>query len=325
LSEGIIAYDKVVVDEAARANPPDLLIALTQGRKIILVGDDRQLPQLIEDNLVDKVLENADTDIRKETEDTLRMSMFEYLKNRIIQLEQKDDIKRFIQLKTQFRMHPFLGDFVSEQFYENSLENGIKDVELFRHDLPGTGNKPALWHDVPFLQDRGPERSWPSWRRRSEAIYIAQKLSEWIDIQGPNGKKFSFGVISFYAAQTPALLEAFNAKGLCEKQDNGLHVKEQYVDRLEVGTVDAFQGKEFDVVFLSLVRSGDINNIKNDRKTFGHLVFTNRLCVGMSRQKKLLVVVGDRELMKTEAARDHVPALYNFCAICQTKPEGGML
>ena len=38
-----------------------------------------------------------------------------------------------------------------------------------------------------------------------------------------------------------------------ETRDADGHLKE----RLRVGTVDAFQGKEFDVVFLSMTRSND--------------------------------------------------------------------
>jgi hypothetical protein len=327
-AKGSIIYDTVVVDEAARTNPPDLLISLNQAKtRIILVGDDRQLPQLTEEDLVKEALENSALDMRKEMDGKLQDSMFAYLKKRIKQIEKNDGIKRYTQLDTQFRMHPFLGDFVSEQFYVphgEGFKSGLKDTELFRHDLPGTGNKPALWLNVPLSLGRE-ERKETSWYRPREAESIAQKLSEWIDIEAPNGKKFSFGVISFYAAQTTALLEALHAKGICEKQDNELCVKEQYADRLEVGTVDAFQGKEFDIVFLSLVRSRNIGSIKIATGTFGHLLSPNRLCVSMSRQKKLLVVVGDKGLMQTDLAREQVPALYNFREICENGQEGLMV
>jgi len=45
-------YDTVVVDEAARANPLDLFIPLAKAkRRIILVGDHRQLPHIIDREL----------------------------------------------------------------------------------------------------------------------------------------------------------------------------------------------------------------------------------------------------------------------------------
>lgn len=60
-------------------------------------------------------------------------------------------------------------------------------------------------------------------------------------------------------------------------------------ERLRVGTVDSFQGMEFNIVFLSVVRSRDIKTINDELKDynlFGFLVSKNRLCVSMSRQKK---------------------------------------
>ena len=49
--------------------------------------------------------------------------------------------KRVITLDRQFRTHPTLGRFISEQFYEPSgehVENGIDDPALFTHGLPST-------------------------------------------------------------------------------------------------------------------------------------------------------------------------------------------
>ena len=82
------------------------------------------------------------------------------------------------------------------------------------------------------------------------------------------------------------------------------------------------------MVFLSMVRTQNMDklpqNIKNetDQKTkagllFGHLMSENRLCVSMSRQKKILVVVGDSELVKTEIGSKYVPALGNYFDLCK--------
>ena len=85
-----------------------------------------------------------------------------------------------------------------------------------------------------------------------------------------------------------------------------------------VGTVDAFQGKEFDIVFLSVTRSNTIPAETDDdyRRKFGHLVVANRLCVAMSRQRQLLVAVGDQAMFRTDAARAAVPGLTRFLELC---------
>ena len=45
-------YDLVIVDEAARANPLDLFIPMSMGRKIVLVGDHKQLPHMLEPDVL---------------------------------------------------------------------------------------------------------------------------------------------------------------------------------------------------------------------------------------------------------------------------------
>ena len=75
----------------------------------------------------------------------------------------------------------------------------------------------------------------------------------------------------------------------------------------KVGTVDAFQGMEFDVVFLSVVRSeGSID-----------FLTPNRLCVSMSRQKKVLIAVGCKDFFTSKEARSQkIPALSEFYDLC---------
>ena len=108
-----------------------------------------------------------------------------------------------------------------------------------------------------------------------------------------------------------------------------------------MGSVDAFQGMEFDVIFLSVVRSHkkapdvnydllnmDLDDVSKDSEiysnwkkyidklgmsVYGFLTSENRLCVALSRQKKLLVVVGDSNIFvgKTwcDVADKCVPAM----------------
>ncbi|EAB8409633.1 hypothetical protein ZG30_004163 [Salmonella enterica subsp. enterica] len=48
-------YDWVIVDEAARATPGELAIAIQSGRRVLLVGDHRQLPPLYPEPVVRKI------------------------------------------------------------------------------------------------------------------------------------------------------------------------------------------------------------------------------------------------------------------------------
>ena len=63
-------------------------------------------------------------------------------------------------------------------------------------------------------------------------------------------------------------------------------------------------------------KTKDDDREKQARALFGHLCLYNRLNVSMSRQKKLLVVVGDMGLLQSELAADFVPGLVDFLKLC---------
>lgn len=333
----MVKYDTVIIDEAARVSPRDLLIPMAMAEKrIILVGDHRQLPHLIDEEVA-RVLEGDDSSGPPVDVDFVKKSMFEYLFNRLKKLEEKDDIKRTVTLDAQYRTHPLLGDFASNNFYQKYNEGYRSPLSEshFEQRLQGIENKAAIWIDVPNSQ--GKEAVLPSRSRQrvSEAKVIAEHVNKWIGSE--EGSGLSFGVISFYKAQVFAVYEALQKFGITERaQDGTWQICQEYrflengEERLRIGTVDAFQGMEFDIVFLSMVRSQDMNALpphirneedykKKQQKLFGHLMSENRLCVSMSRQKKVLAIVGDGVLANTQIAVDAVPALKNFYNLCHEK------
>lgn len=320
-----VEFDNVIVDEAARANPLDLLIPMCRAaRRIILVGDHRQLPHLLEPE-VERELERS---VRDETKEQIRKSLFERLFLHVKNLEAQDGIKRWVTLDTQYRMHPVLGAFVSDTFYKVhgeafSSPGGAEESPTFAHHLRGQyQNKLAVWKDIP-ISSGGEERAGSSWRRRSEANWIASEARRLME-EAPH---LSLGIISFYSAQVDAIREAMEQNELTTRTDDGeLVVGDTWrtttdthgepCERLRVGTVDAFQGKEFDIVILSVTRSNRIapNDETGKRRRLGHLLLENRLCVAMSRQKRLLIVVGDSSM-----ATGEVPGLHDFVKLCQGK------
>ena len=329
----MVKYDTVIIDEAARTSPRDLLIPMSHAEKrIILVGDHRQLPHLIDEEIA-RALESDDSSGTRAGANFVT-SMFEYLFNRLKKLEEKDGIKRTVTLDAQYRTHPLLGNFASDNFYRKYNEGYRSPLSesYFEQHLQGIENKAAIWIDVPNSQ--GKEAVLPSRSRQriSEAKVIAEYVNKWIDSEENSG--LSFGVISFYKAQVSAVYEALQKYGITERAQDGTwqicpeyHLLKNGEQRLRIGTVDAFQGMEFDIVFLSMVRSQDMNALpphihnekdykKKQQKLFGHLMSENRLCVSMSRQKKVLAIVGDGVLANTQIAEDAVPALKNFYDLC---------
>ena len=299
-------YDTIIIDEAARVNPGDLMVPMAQGkRRIILVGDHRQLPHIYNEEIFEN-MQSTDGSVNKEV---VKVSMFEYLMNKSKELYSQDHIERTITLDAQYRMHPVLGRFISKQFYEKYGEGFMSPLpaENFEQNL---FKKPLVWYDL--KNSAGNEEKFGTSRvRHCEADLIADKVKEFIESNNgvdKAGKKLKYGVITFYSAQVKEIQKKLGV----------------YADQVRVGSVDAFQGMEFDVIFLSVVRSHkkapevnlnllnmDLSNTDVDSdvykswkeyvdqlgmKTYGFLTSENRLCVSLSRQKKVLIVVGDSNI-----------------------------
>ncbi|HCB1812761.1 TPA: AAA family ATPase [Citrobacter braakii] len=314
-------YEYVIVDEAARVSPRDLMVAMAQGKRIILVGDHRQLPHIIDEEVARQMEEGEGG---QDENDWLKKSMFQYLfSTRLKTLEEYDGITRRVTLDKQYRMHPLLGSFISRNFYERFAPTeqfgSGRPVSDFAHALSSTNGKPAVWLDVPAQIGRH-QKDGTSWTRPAEAAVIVRKLDEWMISDA--GKGLSFGVISFYKAQADLIRKQLR------------HIADDD-KKLRVGTVDSFQGMEFDVVFLSMVRTMPSRESieackrrviskgeswtasKEAQFCFGHLCLYNRLNVSMSRQKKLLVVVGDTGALQNQLAEDFVPGLVDFLQLCR--------
>jgi superfamily I DNA and/or RNA helicase len=328
------SYDTVIVDEAARATPLDLFIPMSKAsRRIVLVGDHRQLPHIL-DRELERELEEAlssESTAEQRTSEMLNESLFERLFKDLRKREERDGIRRTVTLDEQYRMHPVLGRFVSDQFYAphgaHEAFRSPRPPEEFAHSLPGYGG-PAAWLEVP--QALGGETSGQSKSRPAEATAIVAELKRLMDSK--EGRGLTFGVISFYSAQVDLIAEELERNGmLLRTEDGATEIVEPYrelrlecgrtAERLRVGTVDAFQGMEFDVVFLSMVRSNTYADTseKDRRKKFGHLMSPNRLCVAMSRQKRLLIVAGDDTMLRSTHATTAIGPLVQFRELSEVR------
>lgn len=313
-----VVYDVAIIDEAARVSPLDLMIPMANAKKIILVGDHKQLPHMLDEKTMEKMGEsNQISDYYKSI---LEESLFERLYKFL------EPVGKTVTLDIQHRNHPILGQYISDNFYLSDGD-GVRspDSEGFRasktQHLSLTNQKPCMWINIPNGSDEYmDQKRGTSHYRPAEAKIIAKLAKRWI--QERDNEYMTLGLVSFYSAQK---LEMRNA---LEKE--GVDINESFMDvsthkikkRLEIGTVDEFQGKEFDVAFLSVVRSHSLDYLNNKRiplpGIFGHLMSKNRLCVAMSRQKKLLVVVGDSNLMTSSYAQEAVPEITNFYNLCKT-------
>ena len=175
-----------------------------------------------------------------------------------------------------------------------------------------------------------PEGKGQSKHRKAEAEKIMWILNELR--KDPQFENLSVGIITFYSRQVSLLFEEASKKDNCYtiKTKDGYEIHSDYktiqgdTEKLRIGTVDSFQGKEFDIVILSTVRSNSIKRIEgNERNVFGFLTLKNRLNVAFSRAKKMVIVVGDEAMYEDEYAKIHVYGLYDFCTNITKNKEYG--
>ena len=311
-------FQNVILEEAARSNPLDLLIPMTRAlRRIILVGDQKQLPQLIENDIVEDVVSEkfedlAERDIaRKKYESSLFGILYKNL--------EKAQKKRMIRLNEQFRMHPAIGNFISALYYDNEVKAGMKDQEFKKsHGLTVFGLKDKVMVFCDVSHEQGYEKKGVGKSRECEAKRVMSLVKE--IMSDPGAKDLSIGVITFYAAQCDLIFNEAEKMGVANRLPSGDYEIDDSVkstrdgrEKFRIGTVDSFQGKEFDVVILSATRSNTIERKEgNVRKVFGFLTSENRLNVAFSRAQRLLIVCGDSGMFKDEYAQTYVNGLYEF-------------
>ena len=321
VTDGNLTFNTVIIDEAARANPLDLQIPMSiASQRIVLVGDQRQLPHIVDQRIADTVVSREQELL--ELEESLFGRLFRFLENE----RRTGRPNRVVTLNKQFRMHPELGNFVSQNFYEMYGEKieSPRPATDFEHGVQGYVGRFAAWIDVP--RSKGSEsQSGKSRIREVEAKVIADEAKRILEAD----PAITLGVITFYRAQADLILDYLMEIDVADRDpesgivgifsDQWKFTKDKsgdIVERLRVDTVDAFQGKEFDVSMLSTVRTPGASNLDPNR-AFGHLRIMNRLCVALSRQRKLLIVVGDREsLIRHQLAETHIKPLCAFSEMC---------
>lgn len=257
-------YDYVVLDEANRATVLDSLIVLARGKRFILVGDRLQLQP---------VLSEAEEQLRLEPAlaraGVIGKSLFVWL------TERHFPDRAVVFLDEQNRMHPTIGGLIARAFYDDRLRNGPAAP---RRDtgVPFFG-QPAVWVDTRGLRGLRESRNrGPSLFNLPEARLVTT-ITRHLLRNAP--ADMDVGVIAAYAEQAAVLRRMMRG----EQRTPGR--------KLEIDTVDAFEGREKDIVVVSMVRS-------NKRREIGFLQLMQRINVALSRSRRLLIIVGDTATLR---------------------------
>lgn len=271
-------FEYVIVDEAAKATFPEIMISLVKAKKVVLVGDHKQLPPMFDREAIYRSSKKIDINALKNGGFG---KIFETL---------PDSCKT--TLNTQYRMHPAIGNMISSIFYENTVQNGISAEERTLN-LSCTNNKALIWVTTSktYFNKRCETKQGNSYINQLEVQVILAYLKK-LDNE-LEGKKYTIGVITPYKAQLALLRSRLNT----------IEIKNI---NIEINTVDAFQGSQKDVILYSTVRSNQKNGI-------GFLREHPRMNVSFSRAKCLLIIVGDMDFICNERSRENLfPQVANY-------------
>ena len=107
-------------------------------------------------------------------------------------------------LRTQYRMHPAIGNLISKVFYDGALENGVsKDVRRRLADwLPGV----VTWLSTSgSLPNRAEARRGESYENASEVETIMRLLTKLETKSEGERERVAVGIITGYSAQVDRL------------------------------------------------------------------------------------------------------------------------
>ncbi len=295
--------DWVVVEEAAKAWPTELAVPLCRGTRWTLIGDHKQLPAHRRNDIIrflDSCADDPDEDIRhlaERRDDYVRaFDLFRSLfddeadrsKTTAGPAVLKANLERpLLTLGTQYRMRVPIKEVVSRVFYpvrsgriqDDGLPLGIlhggEEVPVSPLTTPRwLAGQSLVWIDTGDSPDCADE---PQWSNEGEARIVRSVVDLLAPRPVPPGAASggpSLAVLSPYRKQNQLLAH----RGL------GPYLS----------TVHAFQGREADIVVVSLVR----DRVRADTRSrpwasLGHLGSPDLINVMFSRARQLLVIVGN--------------------------------
>jgi len=252
-------FDVAVIDEGSQQVEPSTLIPIMRADRFYIAGDHKQLPPTV-------MSEEA-----KELEKTL----FERLIYGHPELS--------TMLEVQYRMNEKIMEFPNKEFYGGKLraaesvkehtlaDFNLKEPEKFKEVLDP--KEPLAFLDTSSINalEFQPEGS-TSYENYEEAK-IAIEIAEELHRMGLENK--DIGIITPYAAQVKLIKQLLLEKDF----------------KVEVNSVDGFQGREKEAIIISFVRS-------NEEGEVGFLKDLRRLNVAITRARRKLICIGNAETLK---------------------------
>lgn len=271
------SYDLVVLEEAARGWLTEIMVPMVHANRWLLIGDQEQLPAFAATEVtramsidVDENLTGSATDSPASAELAPFLSWFGSLFESPVTTRERQIDPRKVLL-VQRRMHPDIGNLVSGAFYGGKLKNHSSTKRTHRLEgAPFPSNTAFLWVDTSPLGEAAREHGFTNY---CECQVLRMLIEDYIrDFPQHEESIPAVRVLTPYRDQRKKLMHV--VKILPEEA---------------FATVHSFQGRQAEVVFVSLTRN---NTFDSNGRALGFLQAPELTNVMFSRARRLLVVVG---------------------------------
>ena len=257
-----LTFDYAIVDEASKCKFEDIIISLPRVRHLVLIGDFMQLdPMYDEYKNIDPKFQLL---LNSEQWENMNRSSFSMLLSQFVDFNERKKIDNFnanpcvAVMKRQYRMNKGIFNLIQPIY---SIHKGFELID----------EKKMTSNDIKCIEIKGNEighgTSFYNVEEGDTVVSILNMIKNNKE-QYPSIK--SIGIITGYRAQQNYLVRKLKNFKMPDTQ-------------VQIGTFDRFQGREYDLVIVSLVRTvklGFTNNIR-------------RMNVAFSRAKNHLLVLGD--------------------------------
>ncbi|CAH1274496.1 HELZ2 [Branchiostoma lanceolatum] len=285
--------EECIIDECGMCTEPESFVPIVgvpverngfmtfhNPKQVILIGDHQQLRPI--------VLEKTSQQLGMDT------SLFQRY------------AWKATMLTTQYRMHEAICSFPSRTFYENKLRTHQSVTARPRHPTldglwPGGANRPTAFCHVVGREEvqtvataEGNQMSRSNEMEADMAVKMAISLVREHNIQPDD-----IIILSQYRAQCALI----NKNLLAERR----RLNDVRLERVGVNSVVASQGSEWDYVIFSTVRSLPSYEIEQNpspswlRKYLGFIMDQNQINVAITRAKRGLCIIGNKNLLRVHS------------------------
>lgn len=289
-------FDIIIFDEAGMSRMDEFLFCSQLGQKVVVFGDQRQLPPFPLSNEVLNKLKKKHRYTSSSTRDIINFGALEWLaQNRKFPV---------IMLQRSYRcQNPRLLRFSSTLFY-NARVKTSENAEYFRlpyHERKekypsstlqfyNTGSLPkAIRREKIIIEGSG-----PGLENMCEAKICRHVLMKSLDVYDPD----RIMIISPYKRQVKLIKAVLKYEEIRKYLPDSIFREDwNFFLKSKIATVDSFQGGESDLVIISYVRS-------NEGRGIGFVDSPNRINVAHTRCRRGIIIIGDLECLKKQAKTD---------------------